>query len=601
MSAFRIDGYAPIRDYAAIGDGRAVALVAVDGRIDWLALPSLDAPATFAAVLDDRRGGFFMVEPEVPYEVERRYLPDTNVLETTFRTARGVVRVVDAVSLDNGALLPWTELTRRIEAVDGAVPMRWSVEPRFDFGRHAAQFTVRRDIVQAIDANGELVVAILHFDAGEAAITRSSVGGTFVAADGRRSLLALVAVTSGPLPCPGRDEIEARIDATVEGWRSWTRRVAYRGPWREAVVRSALALRLLLFTPSGALAAAPTTSLPERLGGDKNYDYRFSWLRDTSFALDALMSLGMHEEANRMMTWLTRAVLDSYPDFAVFLELDGERTTDEPEAELDLDGYRGSRPARVGNHARGQLQIGNYGDVFETLWLYYRRGNELPPAIYDALAATADHVCEIWQKRDSGIWELDEIAHYTISKIGAWVALDRVLRFVDAGEISSSGRRRWETVRADIRRYVEHQCWNEDLGSYSMCAGGDALDAACLLSSRAGFDGPDSPRMLATIRAVRAHLSAGPLVYRYSAARHEENAFVACSFWLVAALASAGARDDAAAMMDDMVALANDVGLYSEEIDPATGDMFGNFPQGLSHLALVTAACAFIDADSSAS
>jgi GH15 family glucan-1,4-alpha-glucosidase len=589
-------GYAPIRDYAAIGDGRTVGLVGRNGHIDWLALPMIDSASVFADVLDDARGGSFVVEPDVPYRSEHRYFPSTNVLDTTFHTREGVVRVTDAVTMDNGALLPWTEIARRIEPLAGAVPMRWRIAPRFDFARHEARFETVRGLVHAYGGSGDPTVVTCPFDAGEVSVRDHAVEGEFLARVGRPALIALASVHSGPVARPHRDAIERRIDDTVRSWAAWSQRISYNSPWHDAVLRSALALRMLLFTPTGALAAAPTTSLPEQVRGTKNYDYRYSWLRDTSFALDALLRLDLQVEVQRMTQWLSTAFAVSAPWCEVFSKLGGSTTATEPEGELDLAGYLRSRPVRIGNSAADQLQIGTYGDVFETLWLYYRSGNELDGPTAEALTTAADYLCRIWSHRDAGIWELHDRRHYTTSKMGAWVALDRALRFARCGVLPCAHAPRWQATLNDIVAFLHSECWSDERQSYTMAANDERLDAACLLASRTGFEPPASQRMLATIRAIRSELQDGPLVYRYTGAASEENAFIACSFWLARALTAAGELDEAAAILDGMVALGNDVGLYSEEIDPVSGAMYGNFPQALSHLALVIAASTFDEA-----
>jgi GH15 family glucan-1,4-alpha-glucosidase len=583
----RTGGYAPIRDYAAIGDGRALALVARDGAVDWLPFPTMDAPTVFGALLDARSGGRFTLTPEGEFEVERRYLPRTNVLETTFRSGDGSVRVTDALTLQDGGLLPWTELARRIEGLSGSVRIRWQVEPRFGFAGERTIVERRDGIPVARGERGRL--ALLAWDAGSPAVGEGVVSAGFELGRGETALLACILVDHGPTPFPPREEIETRLDATKESWERWVSGHEYDGPWVEAVERSALALKLLTYAPSGAMMAAGTTSLPERLGADRNYDYRFTWVRDTSFALDALTMLGFREQVHASLAWLLEAVGRVQPHLAPLYTLEGRAARGV--TELDLDGYRASRPVRRGNAATGQLQLGCYGDLLETIDLYVRQGNSLDPDSGRQIADSADLLCEIWRNDDSGIWELPDPRPYTISKIASWVALDRAIRLAEQGHVAPEGADRWRREAELVREYVEERCYSEERQTYLFHADADELDAATLLAARNGFADPEGERVRGTIEAVRAELGAGgPLLYRYSGQQREEGAFLACSFWLVEALARGGRLDDARETMDALLGLANDVGLYSEEIDPETHELLGNFPQGLTHLALINAA-----------
>ena len=353
----RRDSQAPIRNYGAIGDGRTVALIATDGAIDWLCLPNLDSPSVFGTLLDHRRGGSFSLAPAIAFQAERRYLPDTNVLETTYITERGRVRVTDAMTLPRTGLAPQRELLRRVDGVGGQVPMAWRVEPRFGYAAGQTRIGVRAGVPVA--SAGADALAVRAWDAGTAAHDAQGIGGGFVTSTGSRALLALSAAHGEPLVFPGRDEAEARLDSTIEFWRSWAGHRSYDGPWRDAVVRSALTLKLLVYAPSGAIAAAATTSLPEQLGGARNWDYRYSWPRDSAFTLDAFLGLGCSPEAEAYFSWLLHASQLTHPRLRVLYRLDGRARA--PERELALAGYRDSRPVRVGNAAAPQLQLDVYG------------------------------------------------------------------------------------------------------------------------------------------------------------------------------------------------------------------------------------------------
>jgi GH15 family glucan-1,4-alpha-glucosidase len=583
----RLDGYAPIESYAAIGDGRTVALVARDGCVDWLPVPAFDGSPVFGALLDPERGGSFALTPVEEFEVERRYLPGTNVLETTFTTESGVAVVTDALTLQDGGELSWIELVRRIKGVRGRVRLRYVVRPRFEFGQSETTVARRGEVISA--TNGRQVMAFRAWDAGDARFTTDEIGGELETRRGAKGLLVCNFVEAEPIPVPPRREIEIRSDRTGDAWKRWLEFHEYDGPWEEAVGRSLLALKLLVHAESGAIVAAPTTSLPERIGGSRNYDYRYAWIRDSAFVLDALGSVGYREQVHASLSWVLRASEATHPRLEPFYGLDGSipRQTQE----LDLQGYRGSRPVRRGNGAAGQLQLGSYGDLLETVELYVRHGNLHDETTQIRVAEVADHVCRIWKNEDSGIWELDELRHYTNSKVNCWVALDRALKLASEGQAPRDHVDAWREEAEKIRAWIDANCWSEKQGSYTFYAGTEDLDAAVLLAIRTGFLGPDDPRASSTIDGIRAGLGAGgPLLYRYSGQESEEGAFLACSFWLVEALARVCRLDEARETMEELLALGNDVGLYSEEIDPASKAFLGNFPQGLTHLALVNAA-----------
>jgi GH15 family glucan-1,4-alpha-glucosidase len=395
---------------------------------------------------------------------------------------------------------------------------------------------------------------------------------------------------------PARDEAEARLEETERYWRRWVAERTYDGPWRDAVMRSALALKLLVFAPSGAIAAAPTTSLPERIGGDLNWDYRFSWPRDASFTVDALLALEADEEANAFLYWILHATQRTHPEVNVLYRLDGGTTADE--RPLPLAGYRSSRPVRVGNRAATQTQLDVYGELLDATARFAAAEGKLDGDTAKRVAEMSDLVCKIWREPDAGIWETrDTPKDHVQSKMMCAVALARACRLVERGLVPDRGASRWRQEHERIRAFVDGPGWSEEKESYVQVAGRNELDASVLLAVLAEYDDPEAPRLLSTVDAVRRELGRGPLLYRYL--REDganEGAFVACSFWLADAYAHQGRVDDAAELMDQLVALANDVGLYSEEIDPDTGDFLGNFPQGLPHLALVNAATSIQEA-----
>jgi GH15 family glucan-1,4-alpha-glucosidase len=586
----RIEGYAQIGDYGAIGDGRTVALVARDGAIDWLCLPDLDSPSVFAALLDSERGGRFVLEFESVSDTARRYLPGTNVLETTFTTAAGVVRVTDAMTLPTAGLSPYRELTRKIEGLAGEVPFRWRVEPRFGYATAATRIDRRAGI--PIATAGRDAIAICSFGAGEVTTSDGAISGNFTARVGSTSLLVLSAAHQEPLVLPSRADVEARLEATSRAWREWSERREYDGPWKDAVLRSVLALKLLVYAPSGAIAAAATTSLPEEIGADRNWDYRYSWPRDSAFTLEALLALGCSPEARAFFYWLLHASQLTHPRLQVLYRLDGRAEAEEKS--LPFAGYRDSRPARVGNGAAGQTQLDVYGEVFVAAARFAEFSGGLDRDHGRRLAEIADHICRIWEQPDAGIWELrDEPRHFTQSKMMCAVALDRACQLAKQGLLPAKHLQHWQREQTRIREFVETRCYSDAKGSYVRSAGEEQLDASLLLAVLADYDDPASPRLLGTVDAVRQELGQGPLVYRWA---DEPGAFLTCSFWLADAYARQGRLEQAIALMDELVGLANDLGLYAEELQSETCEFLGNFPQGLTHLALINAAVSYTHA-----
>ncbi len=588
----RKDGYLPIREYAIVGDGRSSALIGSDGAIDWMCLPNMDSPSAFGAILDAGRGGSFTLQPAVPFHSSRRYVPDTNVLETTFHTATGHVRVTDAMTLPDAGLAPMRELTRLIEGVAGSVPMHWRFAPRGGYGLVRPRFERRGEV--PIATWGGRAVAACHWNAGTPRYTDDAFESAFDLGAGERAIVALVVASGEPIVFPGRDDVVRRLQYTLAFWKAWAGSRTYDGPWGDLVRRSALVLKLLIFAPSGASAAAPTTSLPEEIGGERNWDYRFCWIRDSNFMIDALLELGCYEEARSLFWWFLQATALTEPRLHVLYRLDGGPGG--AESTLALSGYRGSAPVRVGNAALGQLQLDIYGTLLLTAWRYSLGHRRLDAETGALLGRVADHVCRIWREPDSGIWEVrNGPFHFTHSKVMCWVALDRAIGLAERREVPGRHLPIWKREADLVHAFVEHRCWSARANSYSRTADDDRVDASLLMLPIVGYGDPAGPRTNATIDAIRRDLSHGDFVYRYRAddgVAGREGCFVNCSFWLASALARAGRIDDAVTLMDRLVGHANDIGLFSEEIDPSTGEFLGNFPQALAHLALVDAAVA---------
>ena len=592
----RIDGYAAIRDYALVGDGRTGALIARDGSVDWLCLPNFDSPSVFARVLDAERGGSFRLEPAVPFEAERRYLDDSNVLETTFTTAHGTVRVTDAMTLsDDQAISPMRELVRKAEGMAGTVPLRWSFDPRYGYGARRTRIERRSRHWFAEDGSDALVLGIC--DAPDGIFANGIVTGEVALEQGHSALWSLAAAHGEPLVIPGRSDAERRLARTTAFWPTWAAQIQYEGPWREAVVRSALVQKLLVFAPSGARVAAPTASLPEWIGGTRNWDYRYTWLRDGCWSLDAGLRLGFHKGAEAFFWWLMQASRLTQPELRILYRVDGSPQA--PERELPwLEGYRGSGPVRIGNGAAQQLQLDVYGGVLESIWLYVQHVGHIDRDTGKQVARIADWVATHWRDPDSGIWEVrSEPAHFIQSKAFCWIALDRACKLAERGAIPDRSVR-WRSAADELREFIETQGWDEELGSYVRATDLREPDASLLTMPLLGYGDPKGERICSTIDTIERELRKGPFVYRYlgdDGVAGTEGAFLTCSFWLVEALAHAGRLDRAHALMDELIGLANDVGLYSEEVDPHTHDFLGNFPQALTHLALVNAAVGIAD------
>lgn len=587
----RRNGYVDLRSYAAIGDGRTVALISHDGSVDWYPIPDLDSAPAFARLLDAEHGGCIELCPDERFEVERKYLPGTNILQTTYTTASGRVQVTDSLNLGSTGRLPWNELARAVEGLEGTVAMRWRVAPGTMFNTVSpwVDVTAHKPVLRA----SEVSVGVCGEHVGESKVEEQQISGSFRTTPGSQHLLAVVATHSEPLRLPTPREIRKNLEMTRETWLRWGDLLESDGPYGEEVQRSALVLKLLSHSPSGSVAAAATTSLPENMAGTKNYDYRFAWIRDATYALQALLKLGEQEDVHAQVSWLLRLVRAQVPNLHVLNRLDGE-VPETRMTEYDVPGWRGTGPVVAGNAAADQLQLGVYGDVFDVAHRYVAGGNVLDTATARMLADLADAICDVWRRPDSGMWELPEHRHYTSSKMGCWHGLDCAVRLAEDGYIPGCVDR-WRAERERIRAWIDTECWSEQRGAYIWYPGTQELDASVLLHAMTGFD--RGPRMKTTIAALRQELGRGPLMYRYSGVDAEEGAFVACSFWTVAALTAVGQREQAVELMDRMVALANDLGLFTEMIDPEDYSFLGNFPQALSHLAVLNAALALRDHD----
>ena len=593
--------YPPIADYAVIGDCRSAALISRDGSIDWCCWPRFDSPALFARILDWNQGGHFSIRPAIPYRSTRRYADHSNVLMTTFETGSGVVEITDLMPVMENKekrkhLLPFREILRRVAGMRGEVPMRLEFRPRPNYGRDNSRLTLRKRNEAACRTRRELI--LLGGDA-PLAIENGTATSEFTVRSGEKQFFSLTYSNESPAVRPLTGEpAEEKIALSLDYWRSWAETLRYQGPHRDAVERSAFALKLMLYAPSGAMIAAPTASLPEQIGGERNWDYRYCWLRDASFTARALYQLGFEEEGDSYCGWLMHATSLSHPGLRILYDVYG-RTRLAEETLDHMEGYGGSAPVRIGNGAYRQAQLDVYGEVLIALERHFKGRESLDRDSRKLVHQIAELVSKRWTEPDHGIWEMRTgMFHHVHGKVMAWAALDSVLRLSDRG-LLGDGRARWAQAREEIRQAILKRGFHSRHGTFVSTLDGDRLDASLLTIPMTGFLPAGDERMLATTRAIQKRLARGDLVYRYrdvdDGLPGEEGAFVACSFWLVHNLALAGQRSEALTLFDRMVRRANDVGLYSEEIDPESGEFLGNFPQALTHIALINAALALQD------
>jgi GH15 family glucan-1,4-alpha-glucosidase len=583
--------YLPIADHGVIGDLRTAALVGIDGSIDWYCPERFDAPSVFAAILDRSRGGYYRIATIDECSTKQLYFPDTNVLITRFLSPTGVGEVHDFMPV-NGR----QRLIRRVVCVRGEVAFRLECEPRFNYGRDVHE--------TVLDAGGALFQSSALSLALGAPIPLSStaagVSADFSLAAGESATFVLEEPEDGDAPRTLSDaEASALFDDTVQFWVDWVSQSRYTGRWREMVNRSALALKLLTYQPTGAILAAATTSLPEQLGGERNWDYRFTWVRDTAFTLYALNRLGFNEEGEAFGKFLMNRFDGSMSNGSGPLQLmygiDGRKEL--PEETLDhLEGYAGSGPVRIGNGAADQLQLDIYGSIIDAAYIAERYGRrKMPYAAWLALSEVIEWLCEHWNDPDEGIWETrGGRKRFTHSRLMSWVALDRAIRIArDRGFPADLVR--WMRVRDDIFHCVMERGWSEKRQAFVQHEDDHVLDASVLLMPLVHFIAPDDPRWLSTLDAIGEELVADSLVYRYDpeaspdGLNGDEGTFSICSFWYVEALARAGRVHEARLAFEKMLTYANHLGLYSEEIGPS-GELLGNFPQAFTHLALISAA-----------
>jgi GH15 family glucan-1,4-alpha-glucosidase len=598
VSHERIDGYLPIGAYGLIGDCRSAALVGVDGSIDWLCLPRFDDDALFGRILDARKGGSWQLHPDEPHQVHQRYRDRTNLLDTVFATGSGVVVVTDFMPVDEHSVIQHAKphnhprVIRLVECLAGEMTMHQLFDPAPGFARTPVSLTM---------ADGQI-----HADTAKLHLCLSST----VELDGpddsfqlRATDAVAFALHTGPAGgCRARpwsvERARAALRESQRYWWRWVGQVNYHGPYQQHVWRSALALKLMTYAPTGAIVAAPTTSLPEDIGGERNWDYRFTWLRDAAFTLYAFFQLGLTEEAVAYFDWLTHRHLADRKstDMPNLFDLSGHAHA--TEHTLDhLDGYRGSKPVRIGNAAVNQLQLDVYGEVLDSAYVFARFGGSvIGQTLWEELSSIVELAISRWEEPDSSIWEVrSERRQYVYSKLMCWVAVDRGIRIADRFDLPYD-RSAWRSARLRIHRAITSRGYSAHRNSFTQEFDSDALDASILRISQVRFLADKDPRIHSTVRAIAQHLGEGVLVNRYRMDESEdglhgdEGAFFLSSFWLVDALAHCGELEEAERRFERLLHFSSPLGLFSEEVDVRSGQLLGNFPQAFTHLALVGAA-----------
>ncbi len=596
-SSFDRAPYPPIEDHGVIGDLHSVALVATDGTIDWCCLPHFDSPSLFAAILDDGRGGHFRIAPEIAAKSRQMYLPDTNVLVTRFLCEAGVGEVVDFMPIQADAASARHQIYRTVRVVRGTLPFAVECRPAFDYGRDPHEARV-------VDGG----VIFRSQTAGTTATLRSTrpleVSGAaaccaFTLAAGEAVTFVLELTENGDAtePLAPLPDGEPAFHETVAYWRRWVGTIRYQGRWREMVHRSALALKLMTFAPTGAIVAAPTSSLPEHVTGVRNWDYRYTWIRDASFTIYAFLRLGLTQEAGAFMAWIRQRCEDS-PDGSLQLmyTIHGAPVTEETELE-HLEGYRGSRPVRVGNAAHEQLQLDIYGELMDAVYLFDKYGSPISFDFWVAVSRLLDYVAAHWQQPDEGIWEVRAgRQHFVYSKVMCWVALNRGIRLALKRGLPGNFET-WVPAQDQVFMEIMTRGWNPEKGCFVRHYDSTALDAANLIMPLVKFISPTDPRMLSTLDRTAECLVSDSLVHRYQLGgtgaedgiAGTEGTFSMCTFWYAEALARAGRVEDARLVFEKMLGYASHVGLYTEQIG-LTGEGLGNFPQAFTHLGLISAA-----------
>jgi GH15 family glucan-1,4-alpha-glucosidase len=591
-----------IQDYAIIGNGRSAALVSKNGSIDWLCWPRFDSPSLFANILDQKIGGTWKISPISPAKIQRKYIEETNVLQTYFSTDSGIIIITDFMPVfseeeKKHSLQPEHEIIRRIECEQGEVEIQIDFNPRPNYAREKPVLHDAEKLGFRMEIDRQLIT--LRSDINLILQKNGSAFASLKMMAGQRFDFSLTYTSEGPavLPLLG-DLISQKLALTINWWQKWSNRMKYSGPYRTQVMRSALALKLLGHAPSGSFIAALTTSLPERIGHNLNWDYRFCWLRDAAFTVRALFGLGYIEEAEAFVSWLLHSTRLTLPELKVLYDVYGEDIHNDVVLP-HLKGYEASSPVRIGNGVRSFFELDVYGEVIEAVTHLVRAGRVLDHETQKMLRGFGEYVCKNWQKPDTGIWEkMHPLKHYTHSKLMCWVALDRLIEIHKLGQIKNIPLDTFIENRSLIRNEIEEKSWNSKIQSYTQIFEGEELDSTVLVMALYEFEEASSARMQQTFQRIQEKLSPVPgLIYRYQKSIQEgEGTFGLCSFWNAEFLARGGGSiQNAHKAFNQILLYANDIGLFSEEIDPKTGDALGNFPQAFTHIGLINTALSLLE------
>jgi GH15 family glucan-1,4-alpha-glucosidase len=585
-----------IKDYAIIGNGRSAALISKRGSVDWLCWPRFDSPSIFGAIVDPKVGGCWRIRPANDSQITRRYIDNTNVLETTFFNGSGKLVLTDFMPVASEEhkkrmLWPEHELVRQVRCTQGETEVIIDFIPRPNYGRVTPEIKNTGRFGWRIDIGTCLFT--LRSDVELRIRDGKGLSTKFLLKTSEVATFSLVCSTEGPAVIPPLgDLVSEKLDLAIDWWRKWAAKSTYRGPYERYVIRSALVLKLLSYAPSGAIIAAATTSLPECVGGDLNWDYRFAWLRDASFTVHALFGLGYEDDAKAFVDWLLHATRLTRPELRVLYDVYGEQPSEERVLK-HLAGHASSPPVRIGNAANKQTQLDIYGEVVEAVSRFVGEEKSLDRETQKMLRQCGEYACAHWRDYDNGIWEYrDKLRPYTHSRLMCWVALDRLIKMHERGQLSGIAVERFKNERAHLRAEIEQHAWNSNLQAYTQTCGGDALDASALLLAYHDFADPESNRMQRTHERIRRTLSPRPgLLHRDERSKNRhEGAFALCSFWEADFLARSRKLPEARETFEAGLGYANDVDLFAEQIDTETGDALGNFPQAFTHLGIINAA-----------
>lgn len=598
-----------LSDYSLIGNSRTAALIYKTGAIEWCCMPEFDSPGLFAALLDRERGGHFSITPLADFKSSQRYLPDTNVVETTFKSDEGEVQLTDAfIAMTEEEkeqnITPEHEILRIIEGVSGKVPVKLQYVPRTYYGKNTPQLEDRKKLGIHFSWKGHIYTLLSTLEKHKIKIDENYNGKAeveFIVEEGDRIIFSLSYSSQSPAVIPELASTGMeRMEKTIQFWKNWIASCQYTGMYQEQVRRSALVLKLLAHAPSGAIIAAPTTSLPEDHGGERNWDYRYCWLRDASFTVRALMALGFEEETRAYMNWIIHATRLTRPELQVVYTVYGNASLKEKTLDW-LNGYKNSKPVRVGNDADKQFQLDLYGEVLDAVYAYSPLVEKFDRSTKKFILELGEAICKLWDQPDNGIWEVrSESVHHTHSKVMACVGLNCLIELIEKYDWKKAPLDKYRQIASQIRSEIEEFGYNENLKSYTRELKGASLDGSLLTLSLVGYCNANSPRMVATCESIYKNLSKNDLIYRYKniddGLPGEEGSFGICNFWLAENLAKSGELDKAKNYFEAMLKHAGPTGLWSEEIDTETHELLGNYPQGFTHIGLINAALAINEA-----